>query len=82
MSAVVREAESDADLEGCHPMMHQLRTHVPFDGWLEGLARSRGCRVLALESGVQRFSAHRFRLRQRMEIRAHHFMRFLDAREG
>jgi GNAT superfamily N-acetyltransferase len=141
MSATVREARSDAEIERCHPVMHQLRGHVPLEGfvarvrrqagqgyrlayvedagrvvavagfyvrenlpdghhvhvddlvtdeacrsaghgarlvaWLEDLARAAGCQALTLESGVQRFAAHRFYLRQRMEIRAHHFVRSL-----
>lgn len=32
-----------------------------------------GCRSLDLDSGVQRFDAHRFYLRERMAITAHHF---------
>jgi hypothetical protein len=32
-----------------------------------------GCRSLDLDSGVQRFEAHRFYLRERMNITAHHF---------
>ena len=32
-----------------------------------------GCRTLDLDSGVQRFDAHRFYLRERMDIVAHHF---------
>lgn len=51
-------------------------------GWLEDAAREAGCGVLTLESGVQRFAAHRFYLRQRMEIRSHHFVRFLDGDDG
>ena len=47
-------------------------------GWLEDLARRKGCAFLTLESGVQRFAAHRFYLRHRMEIRAHHFVLPLD----
>lgn len=50
--------------------------------WLEARAREAGCGLLTLESGVQRFAAHRFYLRQRMEIRAHHFLRFLDEDAG
>lgn len=46
--------------------------------WLEAEARSHGCTSLTLESGVQRFAAHRFYLRERMEIRAHHFVLDLD----
>ncbi|HTN56557.1 MAG TPA: GNAT family N-acetyltransferase [Microbacterium sp.] len=34
-----------------------------------------GCRSLDLDSGVQRFDAHRFYLRERMDIVAHHFSR-------
>lgn len=32
-----------------------------------------GCRTLELDSGVQRYDAHRFYLRERMAITAHHF---------
>jgi GNAT superfamily N-acetyltransferase len=32
-----------------------------------------GCHSLELDSGVQRFDAHRFYLRERMNITAHHF---------
>ncbi len=41
--------------------------------WLVNHARAAGCAALALDSGVQRFGAHRFYLRKRMEIRCHHF---------
>lgn len=36
-------------------------------------AANAGCRSLELDSGVQRFDAHRFYLRERMNITAHHF---------
>ena len=36
-------------------------------------ARRQGCDELHLDSGVQRFGAHRFYLRQRMDITSHHF---------
>lgn len=36
-------------------------------------ARDAGCSALELDSGVQRFDAHRFYLRERMSISAHHF---------
>ncbi|WJJ14595.1 GNAT family N-acetyltransferase (plasmid) [Prescottella equi] len=36
-------------------------------------ARDLGCQILDLDSGVQRHDAHRFYLRERMDIRAHHF---------
>jgi len=41
--------------------------------WLIEEARAAGCVQLHLDSGVQRFAAHRFYLRERMEITAHHF---------
>lgn len=41
--------------------------------WLVAHAREAGCAQLHLDSGVQRFAAHRFYLRHRMEITAHHF---------
>jgi GNAT superfamily N-acetyltransferase len=41
--------------------------------WLVAQARSDGCAELHLDSGVQRFAAHRFYLRERMEITCHHF---------
>lgn len=34
-----------------------------------------GCRSIDLDSGVQRYAAHRFYLRERMSITAHHFTR-------
>ena len=42
-------------------------------GWLVEHARERGCDELHLDSGVQRFAAHRFYLRHRMQIASHHF---------
>ena len=41
--------------------------------WLKARAREAGCGELHLDSGVQRFDAHRFYLRERMHIVAHHF---------
>ena len=42
--------------------------------WLVAYARSEGCNRVRLDSGVQRFGAHRFYLRKRMAITAHHFV--------
>jgi GNAT superfamily N-acetyltransferase len=42
-------------------------------GWLKQYAREQGCRELHLDSGVQRFAAHRFYLRERFDIESHHF---------
>ncbi len=41
--------------------------------WLFEHARQRGCDQVHLDSGVQRFAAHRFYLKHRMEITSHHF---------
>jgi GNAT superfamily N-acetyltransferase len=41
--------------------------------WLVEYAKQQGCKELALDSGVHRFDAHRFYLRQRMKIASHHF---------
>ena len=41
--------------------------------WLVERARAEGCRTLELDSGVQRFDAHRFYLVRRMSIVSHHF---------
>jgi GNAT superfamily N-acetyltransferase len=43
--------------------------------WLWEQARDQGCSALVLDSGVQRFEAHRFYLQHRMDIVAHHFVR-------
>lgn len=47
--------------------------------WLVNTARERGCLQLDLDSGVQRFDAHRFYLRKRMRINSHHFVLFLNS---
>lgn len=41
--------------------------------WLVNLARREGCDQFHLDSGVQRFDAHRFYLMKRMKITSHHF---------
>lgn len=41
--------------------------------WLVEYARGEGCDQFHLDSGVQRFAAHRFYLTKRMFIEAHHF---------
>ena len=41
--------------------------------WLVAQARAHGCAVFSLDSGVQRFDAHRFYLVNRMNIDSHHF---------
>lgn len=41
--------------------------------WLIQEARVHGCDVFELDSGVQRFDAHRFYFRERMKISSYHF---------
>jgi GNAT superfamily N-acetyltransferase len=41
--------------------------------WLVEYARSENCVQVQLDSGVQRFGAHRFYLRKRMQISDYHF---------
>jgi GNAT superfamily N-acetyltransferase len=48
--------------------------------WLVAHAKANACDQLHLDSGVQRFAAHRFYLRLRMNITSHHFA--LDLREA
>jgi len=42
-------------------------------GWLIRHAREERCLALELDSGVQRFAAHRFYFANRMVISSHHF---------
>ncbi len=46
--------------------------------WLVAEARREDCRALTLDSGVQRFDAHRFYLMKRMKIASHHFTLSLE----
>ncbi|MBD0385163.1 MAG: hypothetical protein ICV54_01185 [Nostoc sp. C3-bin3] len=41
--------------------------------WLINYARLNGCNEIGLESGVQRFAAHRFYMKQGMHISSYHF---------
>lgn len=41
--------------------------------WLKNFARENGCRQLHLDSGVLRFAAHKFYLREGFNINSHHF---------
>lgn len=43
--------------------------------WVASYAKERGCTQLHLDSGVQRHGAHRFYLRERMDITCYHFQR-------
>ena len=46
--------------------------------WLRELAVSEGCTHLHLDSGTQRHRAHRFYLREGMDIASFHFSQKLD----
>ncbi len=48
--------------------------------WLIDYARRENCEEFHLDSGVQRFGAHRFYLNHRMDITAHHFALRLKAK--
>ncbi|MGB8703329.1 MAG: GNAT family N-acetyltransferase [Thermosynechococcaceae cyanobacterium] len=41
--------------------------------WLKTYALDKGCTQIHLDSGVQRFPAHRFYVRQGFNIASHHF---------
>jgi GNAT superfamily N-acetyltransferase len=43
-----------------------------------GIGRAEACHVIHLDSGVQRYNAHRFYLRERFDIVSHHFTRRLE----
>ncbi|MEE1674984.1 GNAT family N-acetyltransferase [Agarivorans aestuarii] len=45
--------------------------------WLENYAKQQGCGQFHLGSGVQRFGAHRFYLRNGFDIKSHHFTKRL-----
>lgn len=49
--------------------------------WLANQARDRGCESLELDSGVQRFDAHRFYFQKRMNISSYHFRLQLRPKE-
>ncbi|MGI8821647.1 MAG: GNAT family N-acetyltransferase [Chthoniobacterales bacterium] len=46
--------------------------------WLVEEARREACHALTLDSGVQRFDAHRFYVAKRMKIASHHFTMSLE----
>ena len=50
--------------------------------WLIQSAREEGCQQFHLDSGVQRFGAHRFYLMKRMQITCHHFAMTLGSVGG
>ena len=50
--------------------------------WIRAQARAAGCRRLELDSGVQRFAAHRFYFAHRMVISCYHFLQELGEGSG
>jgi len=59
---------------------HRSRGHgARLLAWIADEARAHDCDVLELDSGVQRFDAHRFYFRERMRISSYHFTRALKA---
>ncbi len=46
--------------------------------WLKQYATETGCKQLHLDSGVQRFAAHKFYLNQGFRIASHHFSYLLS----
>lgn len=80
--AVAGYRVSENLFRGCHLYVDDLVTaeHLRSQGvgkllleWLIAEARRKKCQHLVLDSGVQRFAAHRFYLRHGMSITAHHF---------
>ena len=49
--------------------------------WLVEQAREQGCENLELDSGVQRFDAHRFYFSKRMSISSYHFRIKIEQKE-
>jgi GNAT superfamily N-acetyltransferase len=46
--------------------------------WIVAYAKQLGCNELHLDSGVQRHAAHRFYLRERMDIVYYHFKKSIS----
>ena len=74
-------AKSDEDIARCFGVIESFisKGHgKALIDWLRDLARERGCTHLHLDSGTQRHRAHRFYLRQGMDIASFHFSEKLD----
>lgn len=64
------------DLVVCHDFRNEGAGKAMLD-YLEQLARTCQCISMHLDSGVQRFAAHRFYLREGYHISSHHFAKTL-----
>ena len=67
---------------GKHIYINDLVTNERYRGsgagtalltWLKNYAKTNGCQQMHLDSGVQRFAAHRFYLNNGFNIASHHF---------
>jgi hypothetical protein len=73
-------ATTTLEIADCFPVMQALRQHLDRQSFIDRVqrqqqdyyARSQNCQQLTIDSGVQRFAAHRFYLMQRMNITSHH----------
>lgn len=65
------------DLVTIEAMRSQGAGQVLLD-WLIDYAKQQQCQQLHLGSGVQRFAAHRFYLRNGFDIKSHHFTRNIN----
>jgi GNAT superfamily N-acetyltransferase len=66
-SIYVDDLVSDSDTRSVGAGKHMIE-------WLKMYAKNEGCREIHLDSGVQRYGAHRFYLREGFNITSHHFM--------
>ncbi len=67
----IKIATSIQEISDCFPVMQELRSSLDLDSFISQVQRQQ--QQLTLDSGVQRFAAHRLYLRQRMDITSHHF---------
>ncbi len=79
-------ANTPAQIRRCHPVFRQEGDRSRGFGaelldWLLKQAREHACENLELDSGVQRFDAHRFYLLKRMNISSYHFRIKIEQKE-
>ncbi len=66
-SIYVDDLVTDSDTRSVGAGKHMIE-------WLKTYAKNEGCREIHLDSGVQRYGAHRFYLREGFNITSHHFV--------